>query len=143
VCRCAGADCTGCSDGYRLATAQHRLYRFGLNLTRGHREQAEDIVRETMLRTRRHPEVVEGRGEPIQRWLSIVTRHVPIDLRRTRLRSEEVVEVAPPDRQTRPSTSSGLLSHWTSGRRWLRPRLLRHRAAQAGDVSPVRGPIAS
>ncbi len=74
------------------------LFRFALNLTRGDRERAEDIVQETLFRAWRHPEVVEGREETILPWLVTVTRHVSIDMWRARSRSEEVLEVELSDR---------------------------------------------
>jgi RNA polymerase sigma-70 factor (ECF subfamily) len=74
------------------------LLRFALNLTRGDRERAEDIVQETLLRAWRHPEVVEGREETILPWLVTVTRHVSIDMWRARSRSEEFIETEPTDR---------------------------------------------
>jgi RNA polymerase sigma-70 factor (ECF subfamily) len=74
------------------------LFRFALNLTRGDHERAQDIVQETLLRAWRHPEVVEGREETILPWLVTVTRHVSIDMWRTRSRSEEVLEGEPTDR---------------------------------------------
>jgi len=74
------------------------LYRFALNLTRGNRERAEDIVQETLLRAWRHPEVMEGREEMIRPWLLTITRHVSIDMWRARSRNEEIIEVEPIDR---------------------------------------------
>ena len=74
------------------------LFRFALNLTRGDRERAEDIVQETLFRAWRHPEVVEGREETILPWLVTVTRHVSIDMWRARSRNEEVLEVELTDR---------------------------------------------
>ena len=74
------------------------LFRFALNLTRGDRGRAEDIVQETMLRALCHPEVVEGREETILPWLVTVTRRVSIDMWRARSHNEEVLEAGPADR---------------------------------------------
>lgn len=69
------------------------LLRFALKLTLGDRQRAEDIVQETLLRAWRHPEVVGSGRTPIRAWLFTVTRHVAIDLWRSRSRAEAAEEV--------------------------------------------------
>lgn len=74
------------------------LLRFALNLTRGDRQRAEDIVQETLLRAWRHPEVVGAGDRAIRGWLFTVTRHVAIDMWRVRSRADETIEDRPTDR---------------------------------------------
>jgi RNA polymerase sigma-70 factor, ECF subfamily len=66
------------------------LTRFALKLTLGDRPRAEDIVQETLVRAWRHPEVAGGDPKAIRPWLFTVTRHVAIDMWRSRSRCEEV-----------------------------------------------------
>jgi RNA polymerase sigma-70 factor (ECF subfamily) len=88
--RPATADSEAISELWRLhGTA---LIRFALKLTLGDRPRAEDIVQETMLRAWRHPEVVGGGQQAIRPWLFTVTRHVAIDMWRSRSRTEEVMD---------------------------------------------------
>jgi RNA polymerase sigma-70 factor, ECF subfamily len=68
------------------------LTRFALKLTLGDRQRAEDIVQETLLRAWRHPEVVDGREKIVRPWLFTVTRHVAIDMWRTRSPADEVID---------------------------------------------------
>lgn len=68
------------------------LRRFALKLTLGDRQRAEDIVQEALLRAWRHPEVVDGREQLIRPWLFTVTRHVAIDMWRSRSRTDEVMD---------------------------------------------------
>jgi RNA polymerase sigma-70 factor (ECF subfamily) len=74
------------------------LTRFALKLTLGDRQRAEDIVQETLVRTWRHPEVAGGDPKAIRPWLFTVTRHVAIDMWRSRSRCEEVLGDEPADR---------------------------------------------
>lgn len=88
--RPATADSAAISELWRIhGTA---LMRFALKLTLGDRQRAEDIVQETMLRAWRHPEVVGGGQQAIRPWLFTVTRHVAIDMWRSRSRNEEVMD---------------------------------------------------
>src|SRR5262245_14227744 len=74
------------------------LMRFALKLTLGDRHRAEDIVQETLVRAWRHPEVVAAGPAAIRPWLFTVTRHVAIDMWRSRSRAEEVIDDQPTDR---------------------------------------------
>src|SRR5215475_9498050 len=74
------------------------LMRFALKLSLGDRQRAEDIVQETLVRAWRHPEVVAGGPAAIRPWLFTVTRHVAIDMWRSRSRAEEVIDDQPTDR---------------------------------------------
>jgi RNA polymerase sigma-70 factor, ECF subfamily len=85
---------TAGDDAIRELWRRHgqALLRFALKLTRGHRQRAEDIVQETLLRAWRHPEVIGSGDRAIRAWLFTVTRHVAIDMWRARCRAEETID---------------------------------------------------
>jgi RNA polymerase sigma-70 factor (ECF subfamily) len=58
------------------------LWRYALRLT-GDASQAEDVVQETLLRARQHPEVIGDAGRSARPWLFSVARHLIIDDRRS------------------------------------------------------------
>jgi RNA polymerase sigma-70 factor (ECF subfamily) len=58
------------------------LLGYVLRLTGGDRQQAEDIVQETLLRAWRHPEALTGR--PVRPWLFTVARNLVVDAHRAR-----------------------------------------------------------
>jgi RNA polymerase sigma-70 factor (ECF subfamily) len=58
------------------------LLGYILRLTGGDRQQAEDIVQETLLRAWRHPEALTGR--PVRPWLFTVARNLVVDAHRAR-----------------------------------------------------------
>ncbi|MCW2886869.1 MAG: polymerase sigma-70 factor, subfamily [Streptosporangiaceae bacterium] len=58
------------------------LLGYALRLTGGDRQQAEDIVQETLLRAWRHPEALTGR--PVRPWLFTVARNLVVDAHRAR-----------------------------------------------------------
>lgn len=76
------------------ATADERLLRalyaehggalmgYVLRLTGGDRQQAEDVVQETLLRAWRHPGALTGR--PVRPWLFTVARNLVVDAHRAR-----------------------------------------------------------
>ena len=76
------------------ATADERLLRtlydehggpllgYVLRLTGGDRQQAEDVLQETLLRAWRHPEALTGR--PVRPWLFTVARNLVVDAHRAR-----------------------------------------------------------
>lgn len=67
------------------------LLGYALRLSGGAREEAEDIVQETMLRAWRHPEALAERRGPLRPWLFTVARRIAIDVdRRRRARAPEV-----------------------------------------------------
>ena len=74
------------------------LLRFAQKLTLGDGQRAEDIVQETMVRAWRNPEIVNDREHLVRPWLFTVTRHVAIDLWRSRARHEEIIDDEPVDR---------------------------------------------
>jgi RNA polymerase sigma-70 factor (ECF subfamily) len=58
------------------------LLGYALRLTGGDRQQAEDVVQETLLRAWRHPEALTGR--PVRPWLFTVARNLVVDAHRAR-----------------------------------------------------------
>ncbi|REE96594.1 sigma-70 family RNA polymerase sigma factor [Thermomonospora umbrina] len=58
------------------------LLGYVLRLTGGDRQQAEDVVQETLLRAWRHPEALTGR--PVRPWLFTVARNLVVDAHRAR-----------------------------------------------------------
>lgn len=55
-----------------------------LRLTGGHRQRAEDVVQETMLRAWRHPEAAFPAKGSLRPWLLTVARNIVIDHARAR-----------------------------------------------------------
>uniref|UniRef100_UPI001F2288C6 sigma-70 family RNA polymerase sigma factor n=1 Tax=Thermomonospora amylolytica TaxID=1411117 RepID=UPI001F2288C6 len=68
----------------RALYAEHGgpLLGYALRLTQGDRQQAEDIVQETLLRAWRHPDALTGR--PVRPWLFTVARNLAVDAHRAR-----------------------------------------------------------
>jgi RNA polymerase sigma-70 factor (ECF subfamily) len=68
----------------RALYAEHGgpLLGYILRLTGGDRQQAEDVVQETLLRAWRHPEALSGR--PVRPWLFTVARNLVVDAHRAR-----------------------------------------------------------
>lgn len=68
----------------RALYAEHGgpLLGYILRLTGGDRQQAEDVVQETLLRAWRHPEALTGR--PVRPWLFTVARNLVVDAHRAR-----------------------------------------------------------
>src|SRR5689334_21911395 len=60
------------------------LRRYVLALTSGHRQAAEDVVQETLLRAWRHLDVVSAELDRGRRWLFTVARRLVIDEARRR-----------------------------------------------------------
>ena len=79
-----------------VATADEKLLRalfdehaaallsFCLRLAHGDRQQAEDIVQETLLRAWRHPEALAQDRGPLRPWLFTVAKRIAIDAHRAR-----------------------------------------------------------
>jgi RNA polymerase sigma-70 factor, ECF subfamily len=63
----------------------HRLMSFVLRLTAGDRQQAEDVVQETMVRAWRQASRLDLGGESLMPWLATVARRIVIDERRRKL----------------------------------------------------------
>lgn len=59
------------------------LLGYALRLTGGDRQQAEDVVQETLLRAWRHPDALVGR--PVRPWLFTVARNLAVDAHRARM----------------------------------------------------------
>lgn len=67
------------------------VYRYLLRLTFGHRQAAEDLTQETMLRAWRNIDGLHTDVEKLRPWLLTVARRVAIDAGRARLaRPQEV-----------------------------------------------------
>lgn len=58
------------------------LLGYCLRLTGGDRQQAEDVVQETLVRAWRHPEALAER--PVRPWLFTVARNLVVDAHRAR-----------------------------------------------------------
>lgn len=79
----------------RALQAEHGgpLLGYVMRLTGGDRQQAEDVVQETLLRAWRHPEALTGR--PVRPWLFTVARNIVVDLHRARQSRPSEVGAAP------------------------------------------------
>jgi RNA polymerase sigma-70 factor (ECF subfamily) len=92
----AGAGLTGAAADDALLTALYRQYRgpllsFVLRLTAGDRQQAEDVVQETMVRAWREAHRLDLTEPSLMPWLATVARRIVIDEdRRKRARPPEV-----------------------------------------------------
>jgi RNA polymerase sigma factor (sigma-70 family) len=101
----AGAGLTGAAADDVMLTAVYRQYRgpllsFVLRLTAGDRQQAEDVVQETMVRAWQEARRLDLTERSLMPWLATVARRIVIDEdRRKRARPPEVgggVEERPP-----------------------------------------------
>ena len=63
----------------------HSLLSFVLRLTGGDRQQAEDVVQETMVRAWRQASRLDLGAESLMPWLATVARRIVIDERRRKL----------------------------------------------------------
>ncbi len=60
------------------------LFAHAVRLTGGDRQQAEDLVKETLLRAWRHPEVLDPERGAVRSWLFATARDLAIDAWRRR-----------------------------------------------------------
>ena len=79
-----GAGLTGAAADDALLTALYRQYRgpllsFVLRLTAGDRQQAEDVVQETMVRAWREASRLDLSEPSLMPWLTTVARRIVID----------------------------------------------------------------
>lgn len=87
---------TGAAGDDVMITELYRQYRgplllFVLRLTAGDRQQAEDIVQETMVRAWREAGRLDLTGPSLMPWLATVARRIVIDeQRRKRVRPPEI-----------------------------------------------------
>jgi RNA polymerase sigma-70 factor, ECF subfamily len=92
----AGARLSGSADDDAALTELYRQYRgpllsFVLRLTAGDRQQAEDVVQETMVRAWRQAGRLDLTEPSLMPWLATVARRIVIDEdRRKRARPPEV-----------------------------------------------------
>src|SRR6516165_3459271 len=92
----AGARPAGAADDDAVLTELYRQYRgpllsFVLRLTAGDRQQAEDVVQETMVRAWRQAGRLDLTEPSLMPWLATVARRIVIDEdRRKRARPPEV-----------------------------------------------------
>ena len=102
----AGAGITGAAADDALLTALYRQYRgpllsFVLRLTAGDRQQAEDVVQETMVRAWREARRLDLSQPSLMPWLATVARRIVIDEKRRKsarppeIGGAEVVDRAP------------------------------------------------
>jgi len=101
----AGAGLAGAASDDAVVTELYRQYRgplllFVLRLTAGDRQQAEDVVQETMVRAWREARRLDLSQPSLMPWLATVARRIVIDEhRRKRARPEiggaEVADKAP------------------------------------------------
>jgi RNA polymerase sigma-70 factor (ECF subfamily) len=91
-----GGRLTGAAADDVMVTELYRQYRgplllFVLRLTAGDRQQAEDIVQETMVRAWREAGRLDLTGPSLMPWLATVARRIVIDeQRRKRVRPPEI-----------------------------------------------------
>lgn len=71
----------------RALYAEHgaALLGYSMRLTSGHRERAEDLVQETLIRAWRHPESLDPQRGAVRPWLFAVVRNLAVDAHRARL----------------------------------------------------------
>jgi len=97
---------TGAASDDVMVTELYRRYRgplllFVLRLTAGDRQQAEDVVQETMVRAWREARRLDLSERSLMPWLATVARRIVIDEQRrrrarpTEIGGAEVVEIAP------------------------------------------------
>jgi RNA polymerase sigma-70 factor, ECF subfamily len=97
---------TGAASDDLMVAELYRRYRgplllFVLRLTAGDRQQAEDVVQETMVRAWREARQLDLSGRSLMPWLATVARRIVIDEQRrkrarpTEIGGAEVVERAP------------------------------------------------
>jgi RNA polymerase sigma-70 factor (ECF subfamily) len=81
------------SDLLRALHDEHAdaLSSYVVGLTGGHRDKAQDIVQETLLRAWRNPAVLEHVGGSARGWLFTVAKHIVIDDWRSASRRPRVV----------------------------------------------------
>ena len=97
-----GADVAELSvDDAALLRALHdehgpALWSFVVQLTRGDRVRAQDVVQETLLRAWRNPRILAQADGSVRGWLFTVARRIVIDeWRAARSRPEQLADVVP------------------------------------------------
>jgi len=112
--RSVGAGVTGGEDD-AVITALYQMYRapllaFVLRLTGGDRQQAEDVVQETMVRAWREADRLDVSGPSLMPWLAAVARRIVIDQhRRKRARPAEAGEDSVADMPVDDGTAATVL----------------------------------
>jgi RNA polymerase sigma-70 factor (ECF subfamily) len=83
----------------------HALWAFVVQLTRGDRARAQDVVQETLLRAWRNPRILAQTDGSARGWLFTVARRIVIDeWRAARIRPEQVTDEVP-ERPTADGTA--------------------------------------
>jgi RNA polymerase sigma-70 factor (ECF subfamily) len=139
----------GVDDEGRV-TALYRAYRdplltFVLRLTAGDREDAEDVVQETMVRAWREAEHLDVGGPSLMPWLATVARRIVIDEHRRKLSrppraGDEAVADQPVDDEStatllRVAVADAMRELSLAHRQVLRETILRDRTVcQAAQV---------
>ncbi|MDT4992058.1 MAG: polymerase sigma-70 factor, subfamily [Actinoplanes sp.] len=90
------------------------LYRHAVRLTGGDRQRAEDLVRETLLRAWRQPEVLDPERGAVRSWLFTTARNLAIDAwRRGETRSGDVVTDMIPEPPPGADEADRAVEAWT------------------------------
>lgn len=145
-----GASVSAPAEDDAIITAMYRQYRdplmtFVMRLTGGNRQQAEDVVQETMVRAWREADRLDLSGPSLMPWLTTVARRIVIDdHRRKQARPIETADTElanlPADDDTaaadrRLIVTEALLALSPLHRQVLNETILRDRTAnQAAEV---------
>lgn len=90
------------------------LYAHAVRLAGGDRQQAEDLVQETLLRAWRNPEALDPARGAVRAWLFTTARHLAIDAwRRRSVRVGEVMTDVLPEPPPSADEADRAVEAWT------------------------------
>jgi RNA polymerase sigma-70 factor (ECF subfamily) len=90
------------------------LYGHAVRVSGGDRAQAEDLVQETLLRARRHPEALDPARGAVRSWLFTTARNLAIDVwRRRSVRVGEVITDMIPEPPPSADEAERAVEAWT------------------------------
>ena len=90
------------------------LYAHAVRLSGGDRQQAEDLVQETLLRAWRYPEVLDPERGAVRSWLFTTARNLAIDAwRRRSVRVGEVMTDVVPEPPPSADEADRAVEAWT------------------------------